>query len=388
MTRAMCCLILWALAGIPAVAGTDVEAAADQPTPTEPARQRQAKPGAVLARMETSLGDIVLELNAEKAPISVANFLRYAEDGFYDGTVFHRVVPYFLIQGGGYTTASLNRKTDGLYEPIKNEWNNGLKNVRLTIAAARVPGKPDSATSQFYINVVDNPRLDQAQEDGAGYAVFGRVIEGAGVVEKIRSAELRIHMLYKDPSGEPVTPKKVITILSVHHINAAGEVIEPPSDKPAEPEAPDEAGEAEVETPKEDAEQEVDTQPSEEPAEPEAPDERGEAEVETSEEDAEQEVDTQPSVEPAEPAAPDEDGEAEAETSEEDAEQEVDTQPSEEPVESDAPDEGGEAEAETSEEDTEQETDKQPSEEPAEPAAPDEDGEQQVRPPQDGAEDE
>ncbi len=289
MTRAMCCLIVWTLAGIPAVAGTDVEAAADQPTATEPARQLQAKPDAVLVRMETSLGNIVLELDAEKAPISVANFLRYAEDGFYDGTVFHRVVPHFLIQGGGYTTASLKRKTDGLYDPIKNEWNNGLKNVRLTIAAARVPDKPDSAASQFYINMVDNPRLDQAQEDGAGYAVFGRVIEGADVVEKIRSTELRVHMLYRDPSGEPVTPKKVITVLSARRINAAGEVIEPPSKKPAEPEAPDEGGEAEVETPEEDAEEKVDTQPSEEPAEPDAPDEGGEQQVKPPQDNAEDE---------------------------------------------------------------------------------------------------
>lgn len=136
-------------------------------------------------KMETSLGDIVLELNAEKAPISVLNFLQYADDGFYDGTIFHRVMKTFMIQGGGFDE-QLNKKTDGLRPGIANEWQNGLKNDRGTIAMARLGGQPDSGTSQFFINVVDNSRLNRPQRDGAAYAVFGRVVEGMETVDRIR----------------------------------------------------------------------------------------------------------------------------------------------------------------------------------------------------------
>ncbi|GAB4323249.1 MAG: hypothetical protein Kow0059_18540 [Candidatus Sumerlaeia bacterium] len=140
-------------------------------------------------RMKTTLGDIVLQLDGERAPISTLNFLRYAESGFYNGTIFHRVISNFMIQGGGYT-ADLTEKKQGQLPPIKNEWKNGLKNVRGTIAMARLGGRPDSATNQFFINVVDNPNLDKPN-DGAGYAVFGKVIEGMDVVDKIRNTPVK-----------------------------------------------------------------------------------------------------------------------------------------------------------------------------------------------------
>ncbi len=151
-------------------------------------------------RLSTSAGDIVVELDAEKAPKTVANFLAYVKAGHYNGTVFHRVIETFMIQGGGYK-ADLSEKPTRA--PIPLESRNGLNNVRGTLAMART-GIPDSATSQFFINVVDNPFLDQANSrDGNGYAVFGKVIEGMDVVDKIR-------VMPTAPSGPhqnlPVTP--------------------------------------------------------------------------------------------------------------------------------------------------------------------------------------
>ncbi len=138
-------------------------------------------------KLETSLGDIVIELNQEKAPNTVANFINYVEAGFYNGTVFHRVIGNFMIQGGGFTEDFSQKETNA---SIKNEANNGLSNVTGSIAMART-GDPHSATAQFFINVVDNNFLDFRSEDqaGWGYAVFGNVIEGMDVVDKIRSVE-------------------------------------------------------------------------------------------------------------------------------------------------------------------------------------------------------
>jgi len=164
-------------------------------------------------KMKTTLGDVVLELDAEKAPISVANFLRYADDGFYNGTVFHRVMSNFMIQGGGLTK-DLDKKTEGMHPPIKNEWRNGLKNVTGTIAMART-NAPDSATSQFFINVVDNPALDTPR-GGAAYAVFGRVVEGMDTVEKIRYTEVDTNEKY--PGGK-VVPTVPVVIESVTVVN-------------------------------------------------------------------------------------------------------------------------------------------------------------------------
>jgi peptidyl-prolyl cis-trans isomerase A (cyclophilin A) len=132
--------------------------------------------------LETSEGNITLELNPDKAPQTVANFLAYVNDGFYSGTVFHRVIDGFMIQGGGMT-ADLKQKPTRA--PIALENRGGLKNDRGTIAMART-GDPNSATAQFFINVVDNGRLDYPNPDGYGYAVFGKVVDGMSVVDKIK----------------------------------------------------------------------------------------------------------------------------------------------------------------------------------------------------------
>lgn len=136
--------------------------------------------------LHTNLGDIVIELDPVKAPASSENFLAYVKDGFYNGTVFHRVIDNFMAQGGGYTADLQPKPTRA---PIQNEANNGLSNLRGTIAMART-GEPHSANSQFFINLVDNPRLDYVSSENGmtwGYAVFGKVVEGMDVVDKIRA---------------------------------------------------------------------------------------------------------------------------------------------------------------------------------------------------------
>jgi peptidyl-prolyl cis-trans isomerase B (cyclophilin B) len=135
--------------------------------------------------LETSLGNIKLALDAERAPKTVANFSRYLDAGHYDGTIFHRVIEGFMIQGGGYDT-SYERKPTG--EPVENEAHNGLRNVRGSVAMART-GEPHSATAQFFINVADNASLDHRGQSGSdwGYTVFGTVVEGMDVVDRIRS---------------------------------------------------------------------------------------------------------------------------------------------------------------------------------------------------------
>jgi len=140
-----------------------------------------------VVKMRTTLGTIVLELNAEKAPITVANFLQYVNEGFYDDTIFHRVIGNFMIQGGGFTEAYAEKPT---HEKIINEADNGLNNAQGTIAMARTPA-PHSATSQFFINVVDNPFLNHRAlpRRGWGYAVFGKVTQGMEVVDSIRNVE-------------------------------------------------------------------------------------------------------------------------------------------------------------------------------------------------------
>ncbi|MCA3218632.1 MAG: peptidyl-prolyl cis-trans isomerase [Burkholderiales bacterium] len=134
-------------------------------------------------QLVTSEGAITLELDPAKAPRTVANFLEYVRAGFYSGTVFHRVIDNFMIQGGGFTQDMQQKPTRA---PIAAESTNGLKNVRGTIAMART-SDPNSATSQFFINVVDNPRLDHPSFDGTGYTVFGRVVEGMEIVDKIKA---------------------------------------------------------------------------------------------------------------------------------------------------------------------------------------------------------
>ena len=151
-----------------------------QPPGTAPAAGAEEQAYALIS---TSKGDIAVELYRKYAPISVENFLKYVDAGYYNQTVFHRVMPTFMIQGGGYT-ADIKPKP-GTMPAIKNEWQNGLSNRRGTLAMARLGGQADSATSQFFINVVDNAFLDEPR-DGAGYAVFGQVIAGMNVVDAIR----------------------------------------------------------------------------------------------------------------------------------------------------------------------------------------------------------
>ena len=167
-------------------------------------------------KIETTLGDLVLELDAEKAPITVLNFIQYVEDGFYEGTIFHRVKRDFLIQGGGFTP-DLERKTDGLRPGIKNEWENGLKNTAGAIAMGRRMKDPDSATTQFFINVVDNPSLDKAYGQ-AGYCVFGKVVDGMDTVNRIRNTPVEKNVKYGRGLA-PVVPVEPVIIKSARLIS-------------------------------------------------------------------------------------------------------------------------------------------------------------------------
>ena len=175
LTRAL--ILLFVSAGLQAQ---------DQPTSPNP-----------VAIIHTTLGDIQLELYADKAPVTVENFVGYANGGFYDGTIFHRVISHFMIQGGGFTV-DMEQKPTGA--PIVNEASNGLSNTRGTIAMART-SDPDSATSQFFINVQDNQNLDHTggnSSRGAGYAVFGKVTAGMNVVDDIRFVETTTIPPYAD----------------------------------------------------------------------------------------------------------------------------------------------------------------------------------------------
>ncbi|MDR3637340.1 MAG: peptidylprolyl isomerase [Isosphaeraceae bacterium] len=160
--------------------------------------------------LDTSMGPITIQLDRAKAPISVDNFLKYVDSGYYNGLVFHRVIDGFMVQGGGfpdYNALAANRERDGLLDPIRNEAGNGLSNQRGTIAMART-NNPNSATSQFYINLVDNSRSLDRNPGSAGYAVFGKVVEGMDVVDKI--AKVRTGMV--GPHAD--VPEKPITVRS------------------------------------------------------------------------------------------------------------------------------------------------------------------------------
>ena len=157
--------------------------------------------------LSTSHGDIILELDQEKAPISSENFLAYAADGHFDGTVFHRVIPGFMIQGGGFTADMRQKSTKA---PIANEADNGLKNGRGTIAMART-SDPHSATSQFFINLTDNAFLDHKGKtpQGWGYAVFGEVVEGMEMVDAIARVATGTSGPHSDVPREPVVLDRV-----------------------------------------------------------------------------------------------------------------------------------------------------------------------------------
>ena len=164
-------------------------------------------------KLTTSMGEITIQLDQENAPITTENFLKYVESGFYDGTIFHRVIPNFVIQGGGHLE-DMTPKDDKL-DPILNEANNGLQNVRGSIAMART-ANPHSASSQFFINHVDNPFLNfrtNQVDDGWGYAVFGQVIEGIEVVDEIAGVQTGGLKGYQD------VPVEVVVLLKAELVN-------------------------------------------------------------------------------------------------------------------------------------------------------------------------
>ena len=165
--------------------------------------------GGPVVLMSTSMGEVKIELYEKEAPETVKNFLAYVNDKFYDGTIFHRVIPGFMIQGGGFTAAMEQKPTKS---PIKNEAGNGLKNDTGTIAMART-SDPDSATAQFFINVKSNDFLnrDKAQ-DGMGYTVFGKVIEGMDVVRKIEQVQTSRKGMYADMPVESVLIKSITVV--------------------------------------------------------------------------------------------------------------------------------------------------------------------------------
>ena len=163
-----------------------------------------------MVMVKTTLGDIVLELDEKKAPVTVKNFLDYVDQKHYDGTIFHRVIDNFMIQGGGFTS-DMNQKPTRA--PIKNEADNGLKNEKGTVAMARTPAV-DSATSQFFINVSDNAFLNHRDKtsQGYGYCVFGKVVKGLDVMDKIRSVKTG------NRSGHGDVPLDVVEIISAERI--------------------------------------------------------------------------------------------------------------------------------------------------------------------------
>lgn len=168
-----------------------------------------------VVRLETSMGNIDLELDEDRAPISVANFLKYVDSGFYDNTVFHRAVAGFVVQGGGY---GLELRDKPLFSAISNESNNGLKNMRGTLAMAR-QSAPNSATSQFYVNLVDNDALNYRSDDdsGRGYAVFGRVSAGMDVIDRIATVRVISVGVFTHLPAQPVMLTRARRITEADH---------------------------------------------------------------------------------------------------------------------------------------------------------------------------
>ena len=171
-------------------------------------KNRESESMTKKVKLETSKGDIIIELNEEKAPVTVANFLRYVEEGFYDGTIFHRVIQNFMVQGGGFTADMQRKQTHGM---IVNEAKNGLKNNRGSIAMARM-NDPDSASAQFFINHKDNDSLNYAGQLKPGYAVFGTVVEGMNVVDAIAAAKTTIRNGMRDVPVEPIVIKSAMVV--------------------------------------------------------------------------------------------------------------------------------------------------------------------------------
>jgi cyclophilin family peptidyl-prolyl cis-trans isomerase len=182
------------------------KAPAPAPAPASASSCTQKGNAPMKVKLTTSMGPIVIQLDKEKAPVSVDNFVKYVEAGAYNGTIFHRVIDGFMVQGGGFTKDMQQKPTQA---PIKNEANNGLKNDNYTVAMART-GVRDSATSQFFINVKDNAFLNYSGESpqGWGYAVFGKVVEGQDVVDKIKKVPTGNKGMYQNVPNEPVVIEK------------------------------------------------------------------------------------------------------------------------------------------------------------------------------------
>jgi len=213
----------------PAAPAAPAQAPAPAPAP--------AAAGVTFVKISTSKGDMLLELDAVKAPISVDNFMKYVKAGFYDGTVVHRIVPGFVVQGGGFDQAMVQKQTN---PAIKNEWKNGLKNGRGTISMARLPS-PDTATSQFFLNLKDNPALDGA--NGPGYAVFGKIVVGLDVLDAMgasptTSKEVTNQAGRKDTFSD--VPVEAIVLTKAVELDAASaaSMIEAAKATPAAPAAP------------------------------------------------------------------------------------------------------------------------------------------------------
>lgn len=200
-------LFALALVASLAASGCNAREPGRQTVSTAPQAGQPANPRVLL---ETSMGNITVELFAGNAPASVENFLAHAKSGFYDGTIFHRVIPGFMIQGGGMLP-DMTERAHGT--PIRNEADNGLKNLRGTLAMART-GEPHSATSQFFINVADNYALNHRGKsfEGWGYAAFGQVVEGMDVVDEIAAVQRGNHGPHRDVPLEPVVMKKLTVI--------------------------------------------------------------------------------------------------------------------------------------------------------------------------------
>jgi cyclophilin family peptidyl-prolyl cis-trans isomerase len=245
--------LLWIGAWV-AVATAQTEEPASQPVsrpvvrpPTSlPSTSPATAPSGPLPRVVLEIGQsgedwgrIVIELAQDKVPITVDNFLQYVDDGFYDGTIFHRVIPGYLIQGGGYSSLTELKKT-GLRRPIRSEAKNGLKNLRGTIAMARAK-IPSSATAQFFINLEDNSNLDYPGRDGWGYCAFGTVVEGLEIVDRIKDVPAQ-----RDPASDvdrtpsqPIDPpfiKRAYRLGAENTTRPAG--IAPPERELPEPPAP------------------------------------------------------------------------------------------------------------------------------------------------------
>ncbi|MEW6249544.1 MAG: peptidylprolyl isomerase [Planctomycetota bacterium] len=189
--------------------GPDVAVEAAMPPPeTQPLAELSARVILEISCEGAEWGQLEIELDPRRAPQTVENFLRYVDRGFYDGTIFHRISPNFLIQGGGYTSVRAPKK-DGLHEPVPNEARSAAKNRRYTVALARPHRNPHGGTAQFFINLEDNRKLDFPADDGFGYCVFGRVTRGREVVDRMRTVPTQANPLALQENSQPLNPPMI-----------------------------------------------------------------------------------------------------------------------------------------------------------------------------------